>query len=116
MLGACQRGDPATGGGVPIQAYDNIPFTGNATTNQRGDQIKRAAIAQGWVIEERGPRLLRATYTLRRYQAVVEIPYTNGSFSIRYVSSQNLETAPGFVLRDYNSWVDRLQRAIVTGR
>ena len=99
-----------------IRNLDYVPFLGRATAAQREDQIQRAALSQRWIVEQRGPRLLRATYTLRRYQAVVDIPYNTETFSIRYVTSTNLEQTPGFVLRDYNEWVDRLQRAIVTGR
>lgn len=117
-LGACQRGAGEGGraGGEPIRNHENVSFPGPGTLAQREEQIQRAALAQRWVVESRGQRLLRATYTQRRYQAVVEIPYTRDGFSIRYVSSQELEQSPGYVLRDYNQWVERLQRAIVTGR
>ena len=115
-LGACARGGPDGVRGEPIRNLDNVPFLGRATAPQREDQIQRGALSQRWVVEQRGPRLLRATTTLRRYGAVVDIPYNTETFSIRYVSSTNLEQSPGFVLRDYNEWVERLQRAIVTGR
>ena len=115
-LVACSRGNPDGTRGEPIRNYDSIPFLGVATADQREDQIQRAAIAQRWVVQVHRPRVLRATYTLRRYQAVVEIPYTRDTFGIRYVTSTNLEQTPGYVLRDYNEWVDRLQRGIVTGR
>lgn len=103
--------------GEPIRNYEGVPFATPAPLAAREDAIQRAALAQRWVVEQRGPRLLRATYTQRRYQAVVEIPYERDSFSIRYVSGQNLDTVtPGHVIRDYNSWVDALQRAIAAGR
>ena len=66
-------------------------FIGRGTLSQRADQIRRAGAGLGWRMEQHGPGLIRGTLNLRAHQAVVDIPYDAQRFSIRYVSSSNLD-------------------------
>ena len=104
-LGACTRTAPIQEGGGE--------FVGHATLAQRADQIRRAGASLGWVMESHGPGLMRGTLNLRSHQAVVDIPYDTRRFSIRYVSSSNLDYNGAVIHRNYNSWVQNLQNAIV---
>ncbi|MEN0074928.1 MAG: hypothetical protein AAGC69_11110 [Paracraurococcus sp.] len=104
-LAACNRTAPIQDGGGS--------FIGQATLNQRGDQIRRAGAELGWAMEPRGPGLMRGTLNLRTHQAVVDIPYDTRRFSIRYVSSSNLDYDGRVIHRNYNSWVQNLQNGII---
>jgi hypothetical protein len=64
-------------------------------------------------MEPQGPGLMRGMLNLRTHQAVVDIPYDTQRFSIRYVSSSNLDYDGNAIHRNYNSWVQNLQNAIV---
>lgn len=104
-LGACARTAPIQEGGGE--------FIGRGTMAQRADQIRRAGAGLGWRIEQQGSGLMRGTLNLRTHQAVVDIPYDTQRFSIRYVSSANLDYQNGLIHKNYNSWVQNLQNAIL---
>ncbi|WP_426954993.1 hypothetical protein [Muricoccus radiodurans] len=112
-VGACAAGGGGGGGrNAPVQNYEGVPFIGGASMAARGNQIRRAGTGLGWVMEDRGPGLIRGTLNVRTHQAVVDIPYNNSVFGIRYVSSQNLDYDGTTIHRNYNGWVERLQRTI----
>jgi hypothetical protein len=104
-LAACARTAPIQQGGGE--------FIGRGTLAQRADQIRRAGAGLGWRMEPQAPGLVRGTLNLRAHQAVVDIPYDTQRFSIRYVSSSNLDYDGRSIHRNYNSWVQNLQNAIV---
>jgi len=102
---ACARTAPIQEGGGE--------FIGRGTLSQRADQIRRAGAGLGWRMEPQGPGLVRGTLNLRTHQAVVDIPYDTQRFSIRYVSSSNLDYDGRVIHRNYNSWVQNLRNAIM---
>ena len=55
---------------------------------------------------------LVGTLILRTHTAVVEIPYSATSYSIRYRSSIDLNEAGGKIHKNYNSWVQNLTHGI----
>lgn len=104
-LAGCARTAPVQDGGGE--------FLGRAALSQRADQIRAAGAGLGWRMEAAGPGLMRGTLLLRTHEAVVQIPYDTQRFSIRYVSSTNLDYANGMIHRNYNSWVQNLQNTII---
>jgi hypothetical protein len=104
-LAACARP-------TPIQEGSG-EFVGRATLAQRAAEIRRAGAGLGWVMQDQGPGLMRGTLNIRSHQAVVEIPYDTRRFSIRYVTSTNLDYTGSTIHRNYNNWVRNLQNAIV---
>lgn len=104
-LAACARTAPIQEGGGE--------FIGRGNLSQRADQIRRAGAGLGWRMESQGPGLVRGTLNLRTHQAVVDIPHDTRRFSIRYVSSSNLDYDGRAIHRNYNSWVQNLQNAIM---
>jgi hypothetical protein len=104
-ISACTRTAPIQEGGGE--------FVGQASLSQRGDQIRRAGAGLGWRIEAHGPGLMRGILNLRSHQAIVDIPFDTRRFSIRYVSSTNLDYNGTDIHRNYNSWVQNLQNAII---
>ena len=104
-LAACTRTVPIQEGGGE--------FIGRGTLSQRADQIRRAGAGLGWRMEPQGPGLMRGTLNLRAHQAVVDIPYDTQRFGIRYLSSSNLDYDGRSIHRNYNSWMQNLQNAIM---
>jgi hypothetical protein len=76
--------------------------------------IVRAGSALGWQIKDEGPDLLVGTIQLRKHTAVVSIPYSATTYSIKYRSSENLDEAGGNIHKNYNGWIQNLQRGIAT--
>lgn len=76
--------------------------------------IKSAGAELGWVITDVKPGLMRGSLHLRGHTAVVDIPYTDSTYSIKYVSSTNLkyDAEKNTIHSNYNSWVQNLQNAI----
>jgi hypothetical protein len=104
-LAACARQAPIQQGGGE--------FLGRGTLAERGLDIRRAGASLGWNMQDVGPGRFRGTLDLRSHQAVVEIPYDTQRFTIRYLSSINLNEAPGMIHPNYNGWVQNLQAAII---
>ncbi|MBR0663720.1 hypothetical protein GXW71_05050 [Roseomonas hellenica] len=98
---------------APIHTVTDGAFRGSAPLPRRGDQIRRAAIRLGWQVQDIRPGLMRATFSARRDQAVVEIAYTRDQFSIRHLESTNLSFDGTQINRAYNGWVQDLERGIV---
>ena len=100
----------------PILNVSNAPVTsasGKALTN---DQVKsaiiRAGAALGWQMKEAGPGKVTATLLIRKHTAEIEIPYSPTSYSITYKSSVNLDEGDGQIHKNYNGWIQNLNRGI----
>lgn len=108
FLGACTSAPIADVGTTTVSS-----ITSSARTrDQVRDAITRAGTGLGWIIKEESPGILVGTLKLRDHTAVVEIPYSATSYSIKYRSSINLNEKSGNIHKNYNSWVQNLDRAI----
>lgn len=80
------------------------------------DQVEKAIISaaqkRGWSPRIISPGLIEARITVRSHRAVIEIPYTAVSYSIKYKDSLNLEYSNGKIHRNYNKWVLKLSGTI----
>lgn len=103
-LSACTR---------PIYNVERRNFLDTAPLSARRNQIMRAGAGLGWQMEPVGPGLIRATLHLRGHVAVTDIAYTADSFSIRYVDSRNLQYDGTSIHKNYNGWIQNLERAIM---
>jgi len=74
--------------------------------------IVQAGAGLGWVMTDVKPGVLEAKLALRSHVAVVEIPYSEKSYSIVYKSSTNLNEQNGTIHKNYNGWIQNLQRDI----
>jgi len=97
----------------PIYNVESRSFVDSGTLEARRNQIMRAGAGLGWEMEPVRPGLIRATLRLRSHVAVTEIAYTADTFSIRYVDSTNLQYDGTDIHRNYNSWIQNLERAII---
>lgn len=102
-LAACSQPIYDTGGGT---------FTGTGTREVRLVQIERAANGLGWQIDPVRPGMARATLNLRSHVAVTEIGYDETRFTIRYADSRNLGYDGTSIHKNYNGWIQNLERAI----
>ncbi|MBP0465300.1 hypothetical protein J5Y09_15350 [Roseomonas sp. PWR1] len=114
----------AIGGGIglgacrdqPVYEATNGQFQGRGSLAEREALIRRAAASQpGWSVQSMRPGLLRATNTWRSHQMTVDIAFDVRTFSIRYVSSVNLEYDGARIHQNYNTRVQALERAIMAG-
>ena len=101
---------------APIQNVSSTPVTGVSskplTEIEVRNAIVRAGTGLGWIMKDAGPGKLHGTLMLRTHTAEVEIPYSTGSYSITYKSSTNLQEANGKIHRNYNGWIQNLNRGI----
>ena len=108
----------ACAGLQPIQNVSDAPVTpasGKAlTASQVRNAIITAGTGLGWRVADAGPGRLEGTLNLRTHSAVVEIPYSARSYGIQYKRSEGLQESGGNIHRNYNGWVQFLDRAIRT--
>ena len=88
--------------------YANKPLN----AEQVRGAIVRAGAGLGWIIKDAGPGTLNGTLILRTHTADVQIPYTASGYSIVYKSSVNLQEGNGSIHRNYNGWIQNLNRGI----
>ena len=103
---------------VPIMNVDNaaVPATSGKplTKEQVRAAIIRAGGGLGWQMKDETPDMMVGTLVLRSHTAVVEIPYSATSFSIKYRSSINLDQSGGNIHKNYNGWIQNLHKGINT--
>jgi len=62
-----------------------------------------------------GKPLEAGTLALRTHKAVVDIPYSATKYSIQLKSTENLNADDGNIHKNYNGWVQNLDRGIRKG-
>jgi hypothetical protein len=101
---------------MPILNVDQASATNSSGKSLSSDQVRgaivRAGAALGWQMKDDGPNKIVGTIQLRKHSAVVEIPYSAKSYSIKYRSSENLEEKGGQIHKNYNGWIQNLTRGI----
>ncbi len=101
------------GGGEEIMSVEDCKVTLSGTRTMK-EVVVAAAHGKMWMPEDRGANTVRCTLDVRGHQVVVDVVFTDTSFSIRYVSSQNMDYNPATrrINRKYNQWVRNLRREI----
>jgi hypothetical protein len=98
---------------MPIQNVDQAAVPSKTMTS---DQVRlaiiRAGDGLGWKMKDDGPGKMIGTLVLRKHVAVVDIPYTATSYSIKYRSSVELDEKDGKIHKNYNGWIQNLTRNI----
>ncbi len=107
-LGSCR-------GGAPVYNVESAAMATSptATLEEVTKSIKRAGVGLGWQMAEISPGQLEAKLFLRTHVAIVEIVFDTKAFSIRYKDSTNLKYTGDTIHKNYNAWVQRLERAIL---
>lgn len=99
----------------PIYNVESATMGTSPTATLEGvtKSIKKAGAGLGWQMAEVAPGQLEARLSLRRHVAVVEIAFDTKAFSIRYKDSTDLNYDGTNIHRNYNGWVQNLERAIL---
>lgn len=101
---------------VPILNVNQSPIANAAGKPLSRDQVRaaivRAGATLGWQMKDEGANMLVGTIALRTHSAVIEIPYSANSYSVKYRSSMNLDEKNGNIHKNYNGWIQNLNRGI----
>ena len=80
------------------------------------DEIRQAVIRAGaglgWQMKADKAGHIAGTLMLRTHTAVVDIDYSQTAYNIKYRESTNLDYADGKIHRNYNGWIQNLDKAI----
>jgi hypothetical protein len=66
----------------------------------------------GWKMEPRNPGTITGILDLRTHRAVVEVTYDTKTYNIKYKDSSNLDYNGTSIHKNYNGWVENLDKAI----
>ena len=101
---------------APIQNVQGSPVitaSGKAASMQDVQQaIMRAGSALGWQITPVKPGQLTGQLFLRSHQAIVDITHDTKQYNITYKDSVDLGAKDGQIHKNYNGWVQNLDRGI----
>jgi hypothetical protein len=67
-------------------------------------------VQTGWQITVQTPSQLIGQLVVRTHTAVVDITHDTKNYTIKYRDSTNLDAAGGQIHRNYNMWVQDLDR------
>jgi len=103
-LAGCARTEPVK----------NINQTLNThySDSQLQTAILDAGRARQWVMQPQQPGVINGRIIQRNHSADIRITYGANHYSINYVGSNNLMAAPGEIHRNYNRWVNNLDKDI----
>ena len=105
-LGACTT--------KPVLNVTDTPISTSKAL--QASQVRLAIVTAGgvlgWQIVELKPGLMQGTLQLRDHTTVVEIPYTTTKYSILFKSGTNLNEKDGQIHKNYNGWVQNLDKGI----
>ena len=100
----------------PIQNVENAPIVlppgKSASMSQVTAAIMRAGAQLGWQMEPAGPGRVTGRIALRQHTAVIDVTHDTKSYSIKYRDSTNLDARDGTIHKNYNGWVQNLDKAI----
>ena len=99
----------------PVMNVQNSPVNAskaNPTLDEIGKAIIRAGAGLGWQMSPKRPGHMEGRLALRTHVAVVDINYDRKSYSIVYKDSTNLNYDGSNIHRNYNGWIQNLDKAI----
>jgi hypothetical protein len=100
----------------PIYTVTDAPITTPTGKNLSMQEVQaaivRAGVPLGWQITPEKPGRLTGRLTLRSHVAVVDIEHNTKQYSIKYRDSTDLNAKDGTIHRNYNSWVQNLDKSI----
>jgi hypothetical protein len=99
-----------------VRNISDAPVEANKPVTQEDVQkaIMRAGNALTWQMKVVKPGLIVGTLTLRGNMAMVDIKYDTKQYSITYKDSSGLNYDGSTIHKNYNGWIENLDRAIRT--
>ncbi|MBS0447461.1 MAG: hypothetical protein JSR59_16090 [Proteobacteria bacterium] len=107
----CMRCDPILN---IVDAPVTSPMGKPMTEEQVKEAIVRAGAALGWQVKEDGPGKMIGLLLIRKHTAEISIVYSPTSYSLTYKSSINLDEGGGQIHKNYNGWIQNLNKGIAT--
>ena len=102
----------------PVLNIDKTPVVELGSQPATSLQIRNAIIiagtSLGWDIVPTTSGHVVGTLNLRSHQAVIDIIYSDKQYAITYKNSQNLRYDGTKIHRNYNGWIQNLNKAIKT--
>ncbi|WP_407331327.1 hypothetical protein [Enterovibrio sp. 27052020O] len=92
----------------PIKNVENVPVAFNVPAASVKQAILASGADRGWVMTETSPGVIRGELFVRSHRAVIDVLYSDKSYSIDYVDSENLKYSDGKIHRNYNRWINNL--------
>lgn len=118
VMAICIIAISISGCGRPIRNIENsaIPSLNDGSPMSL-EVVKNAILTacekRGWTTKVKGGNVIEAKVIVRRYQASIEIPFSQNSYSIVYKDSHGLgNTNSGKIHKNYNGWIKFLTAAI----
>lgn len=102
----------ACGNLQPLRNIENTPVVYNLKLDQVKSAIMQAGIERGWVMKQIKSGEIQGELFVREHRAVIDITYSPKSYSINYVNSKNLKYTNGKIHRNYNRWINNLDKDI----
>lgn len=100
----------------PIFNVQNAPIVlapgKSASLGDVSKAIQRAGANLGWQFTQEGPGRMTGRIALRTHTAVVDVEHDTKSYTIKYRDSANLNAADGMIHKNYNGWIQNLDKAI----
>ncbi len=100
----------------PIQNVEKSPIIlppGKSVTMQQvTTAIMRAGTRLGWQMQPGTAGKLSGRLDLRKHTALVDVTHDTKTYTITYRDSTNLDAKDGMIHRNYNGWVQNLDKAI----
>lgn len=101
----------------PVYNVNDAPFVASKADpnlDEVGRAIQRAGASLGWQMRITKPGHILATLALRTHVAVVDVNYSTKSYSVVYKDSTNLGYDGTNIHRNYNGWIQNLDKGIRT--
>ena len=110
IIAACSHN---TGRTVTLQNIQTpISSHHHYSNDQIRDAIVQAGLGRKWMMNQISPGVIDAHLDNRKHSAAVRITYSASGYTINYVNSHNLMAENGQIHRNYNRWVNNLDRDI----
>jgi hypothetical protein len=102
---------------APIQNVEQAPIVlasgkTSVTMAEVNNAIVRAGTRLGWQMQPQAPGRLTGRLALRTHTAIVDVEHDTKTYSIKYRDSTNLDAKDGTIHKNYNGWVQNLDKAI----
>lgn len=99
---------------TPVYNIDSAPV--NVTSKHSVNDVKKVIISAGaglgWQMKAKGKGHIVGTLFLREHVAIIDIKYNKSEYSITYKDSTNLNYDGVNIHKNYNGWVQNLNRQI----
>jgi hypothetical protein len=103
---------------APIRNINEAPVVTGSGKAVTADQVRVAIVGAGhglgWTMAQTAPGLVTGRIALRGHTAMIDVRYTPTTYSIVYKDSSNLEFGNGQIHKNYNGWIENLNRDIRT--